>query len=188
MLDSYPEIRNFAGKQVDMASRQDPLRKQYETEPQAAWVVDSARTLANDISPSYPLVGAVKFCDHSPVSMPTGVHTKVGGNSDYPTPGDILCGAIAACLDSIIRIIANRLSVNLTRLEVEVLGGLDVRGTLLVDNNVPVGFQRFDITVDMHTDDDQKAKLLDTILAAAENSCVVLQTLRDDLDVVIKRR
>jgi hypothetical protein len=37
-----------------------------------------------------------------------GTHTAVGGESDYPVPGELLCAAVASCLDSTIRTIANR--------------------------------------------------------------------------------
>ncbi len=44
-------------------------------------------------------------------------------------------------MDSTAHIIADRLGITLTLLEVEVTAEVDVRGTLLVDRNVPVDFQ-----------------------------------------------
>lgn len=70
-----------------------------------------------------------------------GIHRAVGGYHDAPNPGDILCAALASCLDSTIRIIADRLGITLTSLEVDVTAEVDVRGTLVVNRDIPVGFQ-----------------------------------------------
>lgn len=43
----------------------------------------------------------------SGVRVPVGVHRAVGGLHDAPTPGDLLCAALAACQDSTFRMIAN---------------------------------------------------------------------------------
>lgn len=188
MLNHYPELQERSQNPVIMQTRQEPLCQRYAHEPGAGRVIDSARTSSSNVQPSYPLGSAVRFCDDSPVIIPVGVHTAVGGESDYPTPGDILCGAIASCLDSTLRVIANRLSVSLLTLDVEVLGSVDVRGTLLVDQSVPVGFTRFDISVAMSTDDATPDQILDSVLTAAEHSCVVLQTLGDGPEIVITRK
>jgi uncharacterized OsmC-like protein len=55
----------------------------------------------------------------------------------------MLCAALAACLDSTIRIIADHLDVTLSSLEVGVTAEVDVRGTLLMDRKVPGGFQNY---------------------------------------------
>lgn len=188
MLSHYPELQDRSQDQVIMQTRQEPLCQRYAVEPSAARVIDSARTSSSNVQPSYPLGSAVRFCDDSPVTIPVGVHMAVGGESDYPTPGDILCGAIASCLDSTLRVIANRLGVSLSTLDVEVLGSVDVRGTLLVDKSVPVGFTRIDINVAMSTDDGTSDQMLDSLLIAAEHSCVVLQTLGDGPEIVITRK
>ena len=92
----------------------------------------------------------------------------------------MLCAAIAACLDSTIRIIANRLGLPLTRLAVDVAGDIDVRGTLRVCEETPVGFQTFDIHVDLETAVDLPPASRGALIAAAEHSCVVLQTIRQN--------
>lgn len=65
----------------------------------------------------------------------------MGGDHDLPNPGDLLSAALAACLDSTIRIIADRNGVVLDHLVVDVRSEVDVRGTHMVDTSVPVGFQ-----------------------------------------------
>ncbi len=172
---------------ASMQERQEPLRELYLSKPETALVVDSARTSSETVSANQPLAGSVQFCDDSPVTIPVGVHTRVGGDSDNPTPGDILCGAIASCLDSTLRIICNRVGIALDTLEVEVLGTVDVRGTLLVDKAVPVGFRDFEINVTLRPTNSDHEPMVDSVLAAAEHSCVVLQTIGNGANVVLSR-
>jgi len=174
-------------ERVDMKARQTPLMERYTEDPAAAIVVDYARTSSADVEATHPLRTAVTFCDRNPVNIPVGVHEKVGGDSDNPTPGDILCGAIAACLDSTIRIISNRFGVRLKRLEIEVRGTVDVRGTLRVDKATPVAFQRFDIAVRIKPAGFIPGKMLDKLLEGAERSCIVVQTVKGTAEVRIRR-
>lgn len=113
------------------------------------------------------------------VTVPVGVHAALGGSHDAPTPGDILCAALAACQDSSIRMIANILGIELEHLQVKVSAGADVRGTLAMKQEVPVGFQQMRCTVDMLIKAGTEAALIERLKFAAERSCVVLQTLKN---------
>ncbi|MBV5331716.1 OsmC family protein, partial [bacterium] len=75
------------------------------------------------------------------IKAPVGVHSALGGVHDAPTPGDLLCAALAACQDSSIRMVANILGVELEHLQVKVTAQVDVRGALAMSQEVPVGFQ-----------------------------------------------
>lgn len=99
-------------QEVDVRAHQDPLRQRYETTPEAARVTDRAKTTGTDLSD--PWRGAVQpgSEDHG-VAWAFGVHRGIGGPHDAPVPGDLLCAALAACLDSAVRLIANRLGVTL---------------------------------------------------------------------------
>ncbi len=161
-----------------MKERQDPLMADYRANPENAAITDFATTRQNDVAPNIALHTAVRP-DKGKI-YPIGVHRAVGGESDFATPGDLLCAAIAACLDSTIRIIANRLGLHLTRLAVDVAGDIDVRGTLRVCEETPVGFQTIDIHVDLETAADLAPASRAALIAAAEHSCVVLQTIRQN--------
>jgi uncharacterized OsmC-like protein len=100
-----------------------------------------------------------------------------------PNPGEILCAALASCLDATLRIIADRLEVQIQSLKVEVEGEVDVRGTLLVDPGVPVGFQQMRCRVDLQPGANADAGKVQMLLAATERCCVVLQTLRKGVPV-----
>lgn len=172
---------------VNMKKRQQPLMDEYKQNPKHAVVLDYARTSSEWTAADNPLETSVLF-DKSDFTNPIGVHTAVGGESDNPTPGDVLCGAIACCLDSTIRIIANRFNLSLKTLSVEVTGKVDVRGTLRVDQEVPVAFQTFDVVVDIKPKGFIPAKFIDKLLAGAERSCIVIQSLRGNCDISVRRK
>ncbi|MGI9404820.1 MAG: OsmC family protein [Hyphomicrobiaceae bacterium] len=162
---------------IDMKSRQTPLIQTYVSQPEQAVIIDSAKTDSRYTPTADAIHTQVDFGIGNPASQHIGVHTAVGGDSDYPNPGELLSAALASCLDATIRIIANRLGLPLRRLAVSVDASVDVRGTLRVCQQVPTGFQTIDIAVDIEpavpVADDQIAGLI----KAAEQSCVVLQTL-----------
>ncbi len=162
---------------TNVRDRQEPLRESYREKPQEAAITDGAITSGGDVSD--PFHGTVHPGDHDyGVAWQFGIHRAVGGYHDAPNPGDMLCAALAACLDSTLRIIANRMGVSLTSLEVEVLSDADVRGTLIVDRKVPVGFQRMRCSVNIQAADDTDPRLVEKLMAASEHSCINLQTLR----------
>ena len=155
---------------------QAPLREQYRTSPQAALVTDHGRTAGVDpLDPFHSVVEPMPGCG---ATLPVGVHRAIGGMHDAPTPGDILCASLAACQDSAVRMVANLLGVELEFLEVNVTGEVDVRGTMAVDRQVPVGFQSMRCNVRLRAKEGTNLKLLEKLRKAAEHCCVVQQTLR----------
>lgn len=167
---------------TEARERQDPLRERYKESPREALITDRGR--ANGGTVTDPFHGRVEpGSEDYGMAWPFGIHKAIGGYHDRPNPGDILCAALASCLDSTIRIIANRHGVSLASLEVDVTGNLDVRGTLMVDRAVPVGFQKMRCHVNIRAADGTDPKSLERLLAASEKSCVVLQTLRSGVTV-----
>jgi len=163
---------------IDMKLRQAPIRQTYAQTPEAAVVTDHARSVSDSVQATEPLAGEIAFDDPTGARLKVALHKGVGGTGEGPVPGDILCAAIASCLDSTIRVIANMLGVKLARLEVAVESDVDLRGTLRMDPGVPVGFSDIRVTVAMEPAGDTPPATLDAILTAAEQSCVVMQTLR----------
>ena len=170
---------------TNMRSRQSPLMKRYRSLPEAAVIVDSARTSSEHATPLHPFYSSVTFGDGVTVRQPIGVHKAVGGMSDFPNPGEMLSAAIAGCLDCTTRMIANRLGIQLTLLDISVDAKVDVRGMLQVDRDVQVGFQSIDVDVKIEAGPGVSKAQLDMLVKAAEASCVVLQTLRNPPDINI---
>jgi uncharacterized OsmC-like protein len=159
-----------------VALAQAPLRERYRLVPQAALVTDHART--GDANPADPFHSTVEPMDGCGLVMPVGVHGAIGGLHDAPTPGDLLCAALAACQDSAVRIVASLLGVQLTALQVRVSGEVDVRGAMGLDASVPVGFQALRCEVHLGVAPGTAPHLLQKLQTAAERCCVVQQTLR----------
>jgi uncharacterized OsmC-like protein len=170
------------GKNTDVRSRQAPLRELYQKSPEEALITDCGRT-ADGVS-SDPFHGFAKpgSKDYG-VVWPFGIHRAIGGDHDAPNPGDMLCAALAACMDSTIRIIADHLGVRLTVLEVEVAAEVDVRGCLLVDQKVPVGFQKMRCSVNLQTAEGTDPKMVKMLMSASEHSCVNMNTLRSGVPI-----
>lgn len=165
------------GRSGSARARQDPLRKRYRAAPGEARITDGARSAAGTtFDPFHGRV--VPGSQDYGVAWPFGIHRAVGGDHDLPNPGDLLCAAVAACLDSTVRIVADRLGVELRFLEVDVRAELDVRGTLMVTRGVPVGFQRMRCRVSVDALPGTDPAMVEKLVAAAERSCVNLQTLR----------
>jgi uncharacterized OsmC-like protein len=162
---------------VSVFEIQTPLRAQYKSSPGAALVTDHARTTnANPRDPFHAIVEPMTGCG---VTVPVGVHRAVGGPHDAPTPGDILCAALASCQDSAVRMVANLLGVELEFLEVEVTADADVRGAMAMDRQVPVGFQAMRCDVRLRAKEGTSPEVLEKLRVAAERCCVVQQTLRN---------
>ena len=125
--------------------RQDPLRERYRTAPDEARIIDSAKTAMHDSED--PFHATVAPGEAYGASWRVGIHRVIGGYHDLPNPGDILCAALASCLHSTLRMIADRLEIPIASLQVSTRAELDARGTLLVDRNVPVGFQQIECQV-----------------------------------------
>jgi uncharacterized OsmC-like protein len=170
----------MSADKMNLRDSQAPLRSLYKTSPRAAWVTDHARTQGDATDPFHSTVApAPEFG----VTMPVGVHRAIGGPHDAPTPGDILCAALAACQDSAIRIVANLLGVELESITVEVSGDVDVRGAMAVAKDIPVGFQSMQCNVRIGVKEGTSPELLEKLQVNAERCCLVLQTLRAGVPV-----
>ena len=162
---------------VSVLEVQTPLRAQYKASPRAAMVEDHARTAGAD--PADPFHSTVEPMPGCGVTFPVGVHRAIGGLHDAPTPGDILCAALAACQDSAVRMVANLLGIELEFLAVEVTADCDVRGAMAIDKTVPVGFQAMRCNVRLRAKEGTDPGLLEKLRVASERCCVVQQTLKN---------
>lgn len=165
--------------------RQEPLRKKYRGAPGEAKIVDCAESHGG--AGSDPFHTTVLAGEGQEGRWQVGIHRAVGGFHDLPNPGDILCAALASCLDSTLRIVTARLGVPLESVSVAVKGEVDVRGALAVDADVPVGFQLLRCRVDIKAGSDVPAAALERLVGAAERACIVLNTLRHGVTVVVER-
>jgi len=161
--------------------RQAPLRATYQQHPGRARITKHVRTAAIDGTDA--LHGIVIPGDSYDVSIRYGIDRAVGGYHDAPNPGELLCAALAACQDATLRMVADVCGVELLDLEVEVRGHVDVRASLGMPVDSPLGFVGMDCVVHLQVAEDTPRKLLERLLATAERSCINLATLRHGMPV-----
>ena len=169
-------------------ARHDALGARYREAPGDARICDSARTVFNPAQDAFH--GAVRAGEHDLGEVRFGVHRALGGDHDLPNPGDLLCAALATCLDATLRMIADRLAIPIGFLEVRVTGELDARGPLKIEPTVPAGFQAMTCRVTLEPAGDVAEPQVAMLMAAAEQCCVVLNTLRNGVNVAahVERR
>jgi uncharacterized OsmC-like protein len=163
---------------MDLRSVQKPLKDRYRAEPDAAKITLRAvgSQSAGAISCSVDLGRAIYAAE---------AHAGVGGAGTGACSGDLLLGALAACAQITCQMVAEAMGIATERIEVTVEGDLDLRGTLGVSREVPVGFEairvRFDITAP-----EASAEQLDALRRKTEQYCVVMQTLRQPPEVEVE--
>src|SRR5438445_422506 len=99
-----------------------------------------------------------------------------GGARTSGGSGDLVLGALAACAQITCQMVATAMGVPAERIEVTVTGELDLRGTLGISRDVPVGFE----TIRLHFDVDAPGATPDQLRSLKEKTeqyCVVMQTL-----------
>ena len=161
--------------------RQAPLRAAYKDRPEEAVIFKRVRT---EHSPKVDaLHGTVIPGEGYGVAWHYGIDRAVGGMHDAPNPGEMLCAALAACQDSTIRMVADLLGVALDAVEVQVVGKVDVRGSLAVDPTAPIGFESMDCKVRLQAAPGTPDALVKKLLALSERSCINLATLRDGIPI-----
>lgn len=176
---SKPAVEN-------VCERQDPLRRRYRVLPEEAWISDRAETVQTHSTD--PFHGTVIVGTGCETEWRYGIHRAVGGHHDAPNPGDVLSAALACCLESTTRMLAERMGIAIEELQATVESNVDVRGTLAVDRQVPVGFQQVHSRIRLRAAAGTDPRALERLLAGTERCCVILQTLRHGVDVTLEPR
>ena len=171
----------MAKSAVDIRSLQAPLKARYREDPATALATMVVRSAGSDLA--NPLRCAIAPDAAPGLLWESGAHPGVGGVEGLPCSGDLLLGALAACQEITVRMVAAAMGIELEFLEVVATGDFDLRGTLGLSRDVPVGLtsMRCDTRVKVAGEvDPERAKRL---LENAERYCVVLSTLRGGIDV-----
>src|SRR3954471_12770347 len=118
---------------TDLRQIQKPLKEKYRNEPGSSRITLKASGSETDtpISCSVDIGRAVYAAE---------AHSGVGGPGTAACSGDLLLGALAACAQLTCQLGAAASGIPTRRIEVVVEGGLDLRGTLGIDREAPVGF------------------------------------------------
>jgi uncharacterized OsmC-like protein len=171
MTTSSPNLREL----------QAPLKARYREQPESALATMRVRSVASDLSDPF-------HCASSPDVAPevvwrSGAHHGTGAPGDAPCSGDLLLGALAACQEITVRMVAAAMGIELDRLEVEVEGDFDLRGTMGIDREAPIGLTDVRSTTRVAFKEGTDPERGQRLLANAERYCVVLSTLRNGVPV-----
>jgi uncharacterized OsmC-like protein len=165
---------------INVRELQTPIRQRYKDDPQAAQVRLKVRSTQADLSD--PLHCAAQPLTAPDINWRSGAHPAVGGAGDVPCSGDLLLGALAACQETTIRMVAANMGIELAALEVEIEADWDARGTLAM-GDYPIGLTAIRCTTRVTVPQDVKGERADRLLRSAEKYCVVLNTLRNGVPV-----
>jgi uncharacterized OsmC-like protein len=166
---------------VNIRELQTPLKSRYKENPETAVIRLTVRSAPSDLGD--PLHCAVAPAAVPGVVWPSGAHPGVGGGGDVPCSGDLLLGALVACQEVTVRMVAAAMGIELESLEVEATGEMDLRGTMGLDRDVPVGIKKIRCTTRVAVKDDGRPDRARRLLENAERYCVVLNTLRGGVPV-----
>src|SRR5215212_1125326 len=151
----------------ELRTLQAPLKERYRDEPEAAIVTLSATgTVGEGVSCSVQTGRAL---------AEAGLHPASGGDGSLLCSGDMLLEALVACAGVTLRAVATSLEIPIRSGTIRADGDLDFRGTLGVDKEAPVGFNKIRLTFKL--DADATSEQLATLQKLTERYCVVLQTL-----------
>jgi uncharacterized OsmC-like protein len=165
---------------VDVRARQSPIREAYRQNPQSALIKLEVESSTSDLSD--PLHCAVTPTATPAVSWQSGAHPAVGGTGDVPCSGDLLLGALAACQETTLRMVAANLGIELESLHVAIEGDWDARGTLAM-GDFPIGLTSIRCRTTVAVRGDVGGERAGRLLKSAEKYCVVLNTLRGGVPV-----
>ncbi|MFY9896027.1 MAG: OsmC family protein [Xanthobacteraceae bacterium] len=164
---------------AELRALQTPIKERYKTDPKAAIITLKANGTLDDTSI------ACKVETGRALAI-AGLHPLAGGSGLQLCSGDMLLEALVACAGVTLKAVATALEVPLRSGTVSAEGDLDVRGTLGVAKDAPVGFAQIRLRFDLDTDAPQDK--LDQLLKLTERYCVVYQTIRNGPPVEISVR
>src|SRR4051794_32666736 len=163
---------------MDLKEAQRPLKDRYREQPEAARITLTARGAEGDapVACSVDLGRAIQDAE---------AHIGVGGPGTAACSGDLLLGALAACAQVTCQMVATAMGIETERIGVAVEGDLDLRGTLGVSREAPVGFESIRLRFEIDAPNATPEQLAD-LLSKSERYCTVLQTLKDAPEIDVR--
>lgn len=155
---------------MSLRELQQPIKEKYQRDAEAAKITLKAKGSQ---------VGETALAcniDIGRAIMEAEAHHGVGGPGTGACSGDLLLAALAGCSQITAQMVAEAMDLKFRKIEVHVEGDLDLRGTLGISRDVPVGFT--DIRLRIEVDGDVSPDELASFQRKVERYCVVLSTLR----------
>src|SRR3954451_10907986 len=154
---------------MNLRALQEPIKESYRADPDEARISLSARGSQTDT----PVTCSV---DLGRAIQEAQAHSGVGGPGTGACSGDLLLGALAACAQTTCQMVATAMGIETERIEVVVEGEVDLRGTLGLSRDVPVGFESIRLRFEINAPGASREQI-ESLHAKSERYCTVLQTL-----------
>jgi uncharacterized OsmC-like protein len=154
---------------MDLRSLQKPLKEKYRRDPNTSRIT----LRAQGSQTTTPITCSV---DMGRAIYQAEAHSGVGGPGTGACSGDLLLGALAACAQITCQMVATAMGIPTRSIQVTVEGDLDLRGTLGLSPDVPVGFENIRVRFDMDAP-EATPEQLNKLREKTEQYCVVMQTL-----------
>ena len=154
---------------MDLRSIQKPLKEKYRSEPNSSRIRLKACSDQSDT----PIACSVEV---GQALLDAQAHLGVGGSGTAACSGDLLLGALAACAQLTCQLVAAAMGIPVEHIRVDVEGEMDLRGTLGISKDVPVGFEDIHAKFDINAPEATPEQLA-ALKAKTEQYCVVMQTL-----------
>ena len=160
-----------------LRAMQAPIKQRYKDDPDAAVITLRAKGTLDDANIACKL-------ETGRALATAGLHPATGGSGLELCSGDMLLEALVACAGVTLKAVATALDIPLKSATVAAEGELDVRGTLGVAKDAPVGFRQIRLRFDVDSDAPQDK--LDQLSKLTERYCVVYQTIKSGPPVDVK--
>jgi uncharacterized OsmC-like protein len=154
---------------MDLRTVQKPLKEKYRSDPNSSRLVLQARGKQSDL----PIACSIEV---GQAIVDAQAHSGVGGPGTAACSGDLLLGALAACAQLTCQLVATAMGIPIEEINVNVEGEMDLRGTLGISKEVPVGFQDIHAKFEIRAPEATKEQL-DLLKEKTEQYCVIMQTL-----------
>lgn len=166
-------------KSDDVREAQVAAKRIFVADPSASRVTlrASAKKSNRSDSPFLCSVTARKL------TIESAGHEAIGISYDEPCSGELLLGALAACAQTSVQIIANATKVPIRAAEVYIEGDVDFSGTLGVSREVPIGFTNIRLRFEVDAPEATEAQLR-SLKRKVDQYCIITQTLLTSPKVV----
>lgn len=163
---------------AELRALQAPLKQRYRDNPESA---DTPLTA----TAAWRERGITCTVDGFAGPVRAGLHRATGGDGSDACSAEMLLEALLACVGVTLRSVATAMQVELTDVSLTAHSTFDVRGTLGVDREVPVGIGPVEVTVTAATSADDAT--VQRLLATSERYCVVGQSLAQPPRLIFRR-
>lgn len=151
----------------ELRALQAPLKERYREQAAAARITLRAEGRIGE--------GLACRVDTGRAMVEAGLHPAAGGSGLQACSGDMLLEALVACAGVTLNAVATALGIVLRDATLRAEAELDMRGTLGVARDAPVGLQQIRLHIALDT--DATPEQVASLIKLTERYCVVYQTL-----------